>query len=216
MRKDQGIPEIDIIEIVKTALNNVPSDYYVVHNPEERNGQITSYSKDLTQAERSFVARFYHEIMKIFEGRPALKDFIEHYKMSTELYKRIIYSCTSENQPYNETRKKFIKDHSPGVYPDFVFHKGQEFNKKEDQLLIIEFKADQQIDEEKFKRDLFKVNLYIEEFNFQHGALVIVNNENERLRELFTKYKEEPNYHDAEKCKVICKKDCESDILVLE
>ena len=81
---------MDIIEIVKAALKNVPSNYYVVHNPEKRNGEITSYSKDLTQAEQSFVARFYHEIMKIFESSPKIKDYIEHYKMDIELYMRII------------------------------------------------------------------------------------------------------------------------------
>jgi hypothetical protein len=205
---------MDIIEIVKAALKNVPSNYYVVHNPEERNGHITGYSKDLTQAEQSFVARFYHEIMKIFESSPVIKDYIEHYKMDTELYKRIIYSYSSENQCYNKTRKKYITEKSKGVYPDFVFHKGQEFNKKEDQLLSIEFKA-KPISEEDFEYDLFKVNLYIEELNFQHGAYVVVNNNNKRVQELFGKYRGS-NFYNAQKCKVICRQDFKSDILVLE
>jgi hypothetical protein len=95
-----------------------------------------------------------------------------------------------------------------------VFHKGQEFNKKEDQLLIIEFKAEQ-IMKEKFKYDLFKTNLYIKEMNFQNGAYVIVNNSNELVQQLFKEYKKS-NYHDADKCKVICKQDCNNSILVLE
>jgi len=214
MRNDQGISEMDIIETVKAALNNVPYDYYVVHNPEERNGQITGYSRDLTQAEQSFVARFYHEIMRIFEKSPGIKDYIGHYKMDTELYKKIVYSYSSENQLYNKTRKKYITEKSQGVYPDFVFHKGQEFNKKEDQLLSIELKA-KPIIKKYFEYDLLKVNLYIEELNFQHGAYVIVNNDNKLVQKLFKEYKMS-NYYDAEKCKVICRQDSKSDILVLE
>ena len=206
---------MDMIEIVKAAINNVPSDYYVVQNPEERNGHETSYSKYFTQAEMSFVARFYHEMMKIFESKSELKDYIDHYKMDIELYKQIIHSGNSKDLLYDETRKKYInEDKSKGVYPDFVFHKGQKFNKKEDQLLIIEFKAEQ-IMKEKFEYDLFKTNLYIKEMNFQHGAYVIVNNGNELVQKLFKEYKKS-NYHDADKCKVICKQDCNSSILVLE
>ena len=204
---------MDIFGIVETALKNVPSSYYVVQNPEERNGQITGYSKDLTQAELSFVARFYHEIMKKCESDPVIKHYIEHYKMDNELYKKIIYSYKADNQCYNNTRQKYVTEKAQGVYPDFVFHKGQEFNEKEDQLLAVEFKA-KPIIKEDFEYDLFKVNLYIEELNFQHGAYVIVNNDNKLVNKLFKEYRK-ANYYNAQKCKVICREDCKSDVCVM-
>jgi uncharacterized protein YktA (UPF0223 family) len=205
---------MDIIGIIVAAINNVPSSYYVVHNPEERNGQIIGYSKDLTQAELSFVTRFYHEIMKIFESSAELNKYIDHYKMDTELYKKIIHSYSSGKPLYNKTREKYVTETSQGVYPDFVFHKGQEFNRKEDQLLSIEFKA-KPIGKEDFEYDLFKTNLYIEELNFQHGAYIVVNNDNQLVHKLFKEYRQS-NYHDEQKCKVICKQDYESEILVVE
>ena len=204
---------MDITGIISTALKNVPSSYYIVRNPKSRNDQLTGYSKDYTQAELSFVARFYHEMMRIFESNAELSEYTDHYKMDTELYKKIIYSNKSEKPRYNDTREKYVTETSRGVYPDFVFHKGQEFNNEEDQLLAMEIKA-KTISKKEFEYDLFKTNLYIEELNFQHGIYLVVNNNNNLIQELFTEYKTS-NYFNEQKCKVICKSNYESEIILI-
>lgn len=202
-----------ICTLIIEALNNVPKSFYVIINPIERNDQIIGYAKDETQAERSFVARFYFEMMKIFEKDQSLKKYLEHYIMDIELYKRIIYKNKAYPTLYEKSRNVFISEKSEGVYPDFIFHKGQMYNNPKDQLLIMELKA-KEVNEEEFNYDTFKTNLYVEEFNFQNGIYVIVNNKIELIRELFKRYRE--NYYFSErKCLVIVKPEYGQDAITL-
>jgi len=203
----------EICTLIIEALNNVPKSFYVVINPKERNDQIIGYAKDETQAERSFVARFYFEIMKIFEKDQLLKKYLEHYIMDVELYKRIIYKNKEYPTLYEKSRDVFISEKSEGVYPDFIFHKGQTYNNLEDQLLIMELKA-KKVNEEEFNYDTFKTNLYVEEFNFQNGIYLIVNNNIELIRELFERYREQYYFNEG-KCLVIVKPEYGLDAITL-
>ena len=125
---------MSLIDNVLFALEKVPESYYKVINPQYRNDVFTSYSKDTTKNERSFMYRFYHELLCELKKDGSVDEFV----LEAENYKKLLYSQRSE--VYVHTFKKIFGDKPKniGFRPDLVFHKGQECNKSNEQILALE------------------------------------------------------------------------------
>ena len=78
--------------------------------------------------------------------------------------------------------------------PDFIIHKHQENSEIENQLLILEVKTEANLSYAKFAWDFFKLNLYLNKFNFQTACFLVVNNSKEAIYSYVSRYLNEKLY----------------------
>jgi len=78
--------------------------------------------------------------------------------------------------------------------PDFIIHKEQENRERENQLLIAEVKTEANLTFAKFAWDFFKLNLYLNKFNFQTSCFIVINNNPGIIRSYVSRYLREHYY----------------------
>ena len=78
--------------------------------------------------------------------------------------------------------------------PDFIIHKEQGNRDRENQLLIAEVKTEANLTFAKFAWDFFKLNLYLEKFDFQTACFIVVNNNPTIIRSYVSRYLREHHY----------------------
>lgn len=175
-RRDYEIPKVDF---VKDLLSNDGNHYSTYEN--------------------NFVTKF-NEKYAILEGLgviPNRKD-LQRQLQITKKYIYSEYKDTKVERYYEKLRKKYddkVEDRIEfETIPDFFIHKDQHDRNPENQKLIIEFKTEKRVPEKRFMWDFFKLNLYVEKYNYQTACFVCVNNPKTHIEELLIKYLEEKHY----------------------
>lgn len=166
------------------AIRNVPKHYYSLSNPQ-------GYSKLERHPERLFTYELYHQLRIIIEKKRQNSGFYDEFFVDAEIYKKLERTTyLQENvteKKYKETKSELDKDK---VFPDFVIHTNQKSRKIDDQFLILECKTQtENLTQDAFNNDFFKLNEYISLLNFQFSVYLIINKSENDIRNYLNTYK---------------------------
>lgn len=163
----------EIVEIIIEAISRTSNHYRLLYNPD-------NYSKAERNPEHLFCYEFYHQLRLVFSD--------EDFHIDGEIYKTINGANTIIKDPaFLRTKNVLMK--SDGLYPDIVIHKSQMSRDSKDQLLILECKTQpENLDENAFFKDFFKLNTYNEYLNFQNSIYLIVNKDSYSIEQFLKSY----------------------------
>lgn len=209
----------DVINAIKLAINTIDKADYEVPKSERIADELNVYDDRFSTYENNFVTKFNE---KYYAG--ILNGEIVDYKgliRQLQIPKKYIYSDKKDvkiERGYNKILKVYgniydgIKDLE--LIPDFFIHKNQEDDSIENQKLIIEFKTEKSLSEKKFAWDFFKLNIYLEKYNFQNAFFVSINTQQSIIENHLIFYFEKKLYlsNHTDRLHVLIKEDYESDI----
>lgn len=170
------------------AFRQVDQKYYSWQSIRNYDGKLENQTINEQRTERVFAFELYHQYRKQMEFNSL--DFSD-LLFNAEVSKSYIHEAVSTND-YCLIDSNIS---SELIIPDLVLHKGQIYTESNSQKLIIEIKST--INPE-VKKDLHKILLMIDKFNFEYGVFITINSELEtvikKIRDSFqkdiTKYEE--------------------------
>ncbi len=172
-----------------------------------KHDKLNSAGDGYSTYENNFVAKF-NEQYGILISKGTLP---EHGTLQRQLQipKKYIYS--DQNDPevefgYNKLEKLYGhevgKEFEFTTIPDFFIHKDEMDKEEHNQEMILEFKTELDLPEKRFAWDLFKLNLYIEKFNYQFGGFICLNNPKKKIEDYLLNYIKNRNYLTKKKDRV--------------
>jgi hypothetical protein len=182
----------DVIRVVKNALNAIDRRDYETYRIRSINDQYNVFGDRYTTYENNFVSKFSEEYRDA-ERLAGINRKELHRQL--QITKRYVFS--DYNDPKVEAGYFRLSndygDNRDGVLefdtiPDFFIHKNEHDRLPENQKLIIEFKTERNVPENRFMWDFFKLNVYLEKLNFQTACFVAINNSQDRMKQFLTKY----------------------------
>src|SRR5690554_1658975 len=161
----------DYIEILKTALEKVPSIYFsikrnldgMLNNIKDEKVKKEIEKLSLKYQERTFCYELYHQLRLLQDeedGPFNEKDILIH----AEIRKDSLLTEVYKEWKMEELDKEYI--------PDFIFHKDMGYKK---QRLIVEVKTNPNNSESHYKYDLEKIHEFISRYKFEKGCLIALN-----------------------------------------
>ncbi|MEK4541350.1 hypothetical protein [Bacillus sp. FSL R5-0585] len=168
------------IDFLRKALNNVEEVYFGnqnwidsmlnVHNVESQNREeLIPYLS--MHHERVFCYELYHQLRKIMEQNKLNEKVI----LQAELRKAQVGS---------EIEQLYGMQSTDGVYyPDFLIHEPQTFDNQD---LIIEVKANPGLTVADMKKDILKIDQFINKYQYKKGIFLAINISEDRLNQLLT------------------------------
>ncbi|WP_179288112.1 hypothetical protein, partial [Terribacillus saccharophilus] len=120
--------------------------------------------------ERVFCYELYHQFRKILEQKQ--NELTEEWILQGEPRKGPI---GSEIEAYCE-----VKSIDKVYYPDFLVHEPNQMNNG----LIIEVKANPRLTIKDMKKDILKIDQFINKYEYQKGVFLAINITRDRLKEL--------------------------------
>lgn len=170
------------ISIFRKAINNVENVYFGKQNwidsmlnahdiesHDEKREKLVPYLS--RHHERVFCYELYHQLRKIMEQN----NLNEKVILQAELLK---------TQVSSEIEQLFGIQSTDGVYyPDFLLHEPGTFN---NQFLIIEVKANPKLTVEDMKKDILKIDQFINRYKYKKGIFLAINIEKDRREQLLT------------------------------
>lgn len=158
--------------------------------------------------ENNFVTKFNEKfaLIEYIDNSHDPRDLQKHLQI-TKAYIYSEYNDHKVESAYNRLRSKYgdtVKDGSIEfeTIPDFFIHKGQEDKDPDNQELIIEFKTELNIPEYRFMWDFFKLNLYIEKYQFKIACFICINNSISYVEDFIFQYIEDKHYLATDKNKL--------------
>lgn len=176
--------EEEVLGYLCEAIQNIPEHYYTLSNPQ-------GYSKIERHPERLFTYELYHQLRIIIEKEKKNNSFYDEFFVDAEIYKRIERATYSKEdvteKKYKETKSELDNDK---VFPDLVIHTNQKSRKTNGQFLILECKTQtENLNQDAFNNDFFKLNEYISLLNFQFSVYLIINKSENDIRNYLNTYK---------------------------
>jgi hypothetical protein len=183
----------ELLGSVKLSINTIDKCDYEVAKSELINNQLNVYKDRFSTYENNFVTKFNEKYsIEVLKGTiedykglvrqlqiPKIYIFSEQKDMQIERgYKNLIQYCGEEYDGITDLE----------LIPDFFIHKNQADDKVENQKLIMEFKTERSLSERKFAWDFFKLNIYLEKYNFQNAIFVAINSSRDRINGYLIKY----------------------------
>lgn len=160
----------DYKKLLIEAMNRIPKYYYSAKQRDKH---------ELALYERRFAMVLFAELYK--ENCENTKN--EGIYLDTEMRKRLQYSDKINNSKFKSSNNGYYD-----FYPDLFFHKAQDNNSSDSQMLIVEIKTKKNLEFEKFARDLRKCNMYVDEFNYQSCCFVIIHTPINKIKEHIKTY----------------------------
>lgn len=175
---------------LKKSINSISRFYYDMPTVFFEDDNLNIDFDDIKYYERRFVAQLKSEYDKLI-----INGATGNYKevnTDLEVIKKYIYT-ENPDQSIKATYNKLCNENNKIIksittIPDFFIHKHQNEKNNINQKLIVEVKTKPNIDENDFFLDLFKLNIYVEKYNFQNGVFLILNNEITRVQTLAKNY----------------------------
>jgi len=166
--------------------------------------QINDEDYNFSTYENNFVTKF-NEIYAHEELNGTIPDRRELHRQ-LQIPKRYIYSDFNDpivERFYYKLQRRYGDEVNGKVefetIPDFFIHKDQKDINFENQKLIMEFKTEFDIPLKRFFWDFFKLNLYLEKYNYQLACFVCINNPKGRIEDLLLQYLQENHYQTSRK-----------------
>ena len=154
----------DYKKLLIKAMNRIPEYYYSAKQKNENEPSL--YERRFTMV---LFAEFYKENYENAKN--------EGIYIDTEMRKRLDYPGNINNSKFTKTCNR-LKSNNNGYndfYPDLFFHKAQDNNSPDYQMLIVEIKTKKNLEFKKFAWDLMKCNMYVDQFNYQSCCFIIIN-----------------------------------------
>ncbi len=181
----------EILFDLKNAVNSIPDFYYTMPTVSILNDNLDIDNEEIKYYERRFVAQLKSEYDKLIkEGSTGN---YEEVNTDFEVIKRYIYT-DNPDKSIEATYKKLSNKNDNKTFqtittiPDFFIHKQQDNREEAFQKLAVEAKTTDQLNEDDFFLDLFKLNVYVEKYNFQNGVYLIANNNSNTVKQLAKSY----------------------------
>ena len=188
---------IKTIKMIDRRDYEVPREVFVPDQINDRGFRFSTY-------ENNFVTKF-NEFYAMQELQGEIPNRLDLHRQ-LQIIKKFIYS--EHNDPiverfYNKLRKNYGEEANGRIefetIPDFFIHKNQTDKNPENQKLIMEFKTEFHLPSSRFMWDFFKLNLYLEKYNYQLAIFVSINNSRERIENLLNQYLEDNHYQTSRK-----------------
>jgi hypothetical protein len=181
------------------ALNEVEEAHYRMPNVRVIEDVINIYDDRFTTYENNFTSQLHmHYAMlarlgEIREPRPFLRQLQipKHYAWSKDADEHV-REALEKLRGIHDSEEDMIDQLL--TIPDFIIHKEQENMDMENQLLIAEVKTEANLPYAKFAWDLFKLNLYLNKFNFQTACFIVTGNQAKKIRSFVFRYLKEEHY----------------------
>ena len=193
-------------QIIK-VLKEIDRRDYEIPKEEYIDNQIDVLGFNFNTYENNFVTKF-NEIYSRFEFLGEIPNRLE-LQRQLQIPKKYMYTdCRDDKviKAYEKLKNKYddqVRNHAEfETIPDFFIHKDQNDRNPENQILIIEFKTEFNLPENRFMWDFFKLNLYLEKYNFQTACFVCINNSRQRIEDYLFTYLENNHYQTSKKNKL--------------
>ena len=201
MSTKEIIPKIvEVIKKIDKRDYEVPSVKFITEEKNDEGYNFSTYENNFVTKFNEFYAQ--QELNGQIPNRRELQ-------RQLQITKRYIYSDYKDpivERFYNKLQKRYGQDVNGKIefetIPDFFIHKDQNDRNPENQKLIMEFKTEFHLPENRFMWDFFKLNLYLEKYNYQTACFVCINNSANRIEDLLTQYLEENHYQTSQKQKL--------------
>lgn len=208
----------EVLTDLKTALNSIDPFYYEMPEVSISSKGMHVDEDSVKNYERRFVAQLKSEYDKLIEGG-STGDY-QQVHTDLEVIKRYIYSETKDNAIVSSYNRLRDIDHDRAfnvikTIPDLFIHNKQDNRDEIHQKLVVEAKTTREVNEEALFFDLFKLNVYVEKFNFQNGVLVVLHNDPGTIKKVAKKYLRKRFYlapKNREKIYLFIKPDADSDL----
>lgn len=169
----------EVLDDLKIALANIEERYYLIKRTAFVGDAIVVSSDTSATYERNFISRLNVKFDSYINSSGRT------YNLTTdiEVLKPFIYNNENTEseifKTYSNLKKNYTNEIATSLttIPDFVFHLNEKNLEEENQKLIIEAKTSEILDNFHFSIDLFKLNIYVDKFNFQNAVFLIVNND---------------------------------------
>lgn len=179
----------EVLNDLEDAIDLVPSSFYGITRMIVEDGELNQAAPDVVIYEDRFVVKLTSNFDRIINSKPdfylncytdgmILKHFLEQRNEGNYLY-----STYSRLKSRNTNLGEIIT-----TIPDFIIHAGQENFTLENQKLVIEVKTTNRLKKNDFFWDFFKLNVYVDFFNFQNGVYLILRQDFNRIVRLLEKY----------------------------
>jgi hypothetical protein len=189
----------EIISKIIGVLKLIDRRDYEIFNERFIPDQINDEGYQFSTYENNFVTKF-NEVYARQEFAGVIPNRLDLHRQ-LQIPKRFIYSDCNDpivERFYNKLQKRFGHEVNGKMefetIPDFFIHKDQTDKNSENQKLIMEFKTESNLPINRFMWDFFKLNLYLEKFNYQLAIFVSINNSKERIKGLLNQYIKENHY----------------------
>jgi len=212
----------EILIDLKNAVNSIPEFYYTMPTVNVINDNLDIDNDKLKRYERRFVAQLKSEYDKLINDGSTGN--YKEVNTDFEVIKRYIYT-DNPDESIEATYIKLINKNDNKTFqtittiPDFFIHKQQDNREEAFQKLAVEAKTTSQIDDDDFFLDLFKLNVYVEKYNFQNGVYLIANNNSNTVRQLAKSYLKQRLYlapHNRDRIYLFIKPNFNSDIEIIK
>ena len=177
----------DVIKMLIESINEIDEQYF----QQTRGVLVDNEILDLEEyntSESTIVTQLY---LKLF---PRLRQsgLITNRRLDVNSTKRIIFDQYNVNQNYEHSYNKVFNQkfyNEINRVPDLVLHQSSLDMAIENQILLCEVKCTENLNQNQFNRDLFKINLYHQELNFQNSCYIILNLEPQVIKDMYENYK---------------------------
>lgn len=195
-----------INQIVK-ILNEIDRKDYEVPNEKNIDDEIDAFGFRFNTYENNFVTKF-NEIYARLEFLGEIPNRLD-LQRQLQIPKKYMYTDCRDDKVIKASEKlknqygDQVRNHAElETIPDFFIHKDQNDRNPKNQKLIIEFKTEFYLPESRFMWDFFKLNLYLEKYDFQTAVFVCINNSKQRIEDYLFSYLEKNHYQTSKKNKL--------------
>lgn len=208
------------IENFIKSLEQIEESDFTIQRVTLKEDEINVFGDKYSTYENNFVTKLnekyaiLNHIGDIIEPNELIRQF--------QIPKRFVYSA--DNDPkiekcVNEIYKLLGEDadliNELQLIPDFIIHKNQTDKEFESQRLIAEVKTENTLSYKKFVWDFFKLNIYVEKFNFQNGVFLSINTKQASIESFIDNYIQSGLYltHKTKDVYIIIKENFSSDTM---
>lgn len=170
------------------CIDSIDEKYYTEEITRLRDGVLFS-TGELRANESTYVTQLTNKIESKFKEQSIHID--KHYQ--TDQPKQLIFSDDNYARKYKRSFDALFKPGEPEEaeffkVPDIVVHSGPNDFNPDNQIFLSEVKTTLKLTQKLFNIDLFKLNVYHEELNFQNSAFIITNSTIDDVKTKYSSY----------------------------
>lgn len=168
------------IDFLRKAINNIDEIYF--GNQDWVDSMLNAHKVE-SQIREELIPylSMHHERVFCYELYHQLRKIMEQNKLNEKV---ILQAELRKAQVGSEIEQLFKVQSTDGVYyPDFLIHEPQTFDNQD---LIIEVKANPKLTVEDMKRDILKIDHFINRYEYKKGIFLAINIKEDRLNQLLT------------------------------
>ncbi|KML32336.1 hypothetical protein [Rossellomorea marisflavi] len=170
------------IEFLRKAINNVKDIYF--GNQEWIDSMLNAHNIESHDKRRKALIPYlsmHHERVFCYELYHQLRKIMEHNKLKENV---ILQAELRKAQVGSEVEQLFELKSIDGVYyPDFLIH---EPHTNDNQDLIIEVKANPRLTVKDMKKDILKIDQFINRYEYKKGIFLAINIKEDKLNQLLS------------------------------